>query len=98
MSQTDELIGIGEDGQIEWSSSIADFLAANDEDEETCDAVRALEPGDEVVLGGGAASEITIRRRIGGLAFGDDACPVHGAALLNGECLTCEDLAWKVTG
>lgn len=32
-------------------------------DPETCDAVRALEPGDEVVLGGGACPQITVRRR-----------------------------------
>jgi len=61
--QSYELIGIDEAGRVEWGSSIESFLSVNEDDPETCDAVRALEPGDEVVLGGGACPQITVRRR-----------------------------------
>lgn len=49
----------------EWSSTLADFLIANEEDEETRKTVLALAPGESVLLGGGAGV-LTRVKRIGG--------------------------------
>lgn len=42
--------------------SLVEFLAANHEDEETCAAVRALQPGESIEIGGGAAPLVEVRR------------------------------------
>lgn len=39
---------------------LADFLAANADDEETCASVRALRPGQGMVVGGGAAPAFAV--------------------------------------
>lgn len=59
-----DLIGLAESGAVIWQSSLASFLAHNADDEETCAAVGALRPGDQVVLGGGACPQVTVRRPV----------------------------------
>lgn len=48
---------ISDDGDS-WTTPLATFLRDNDEDVDTCERVRALGVGDEVVLGFG----VTVRR------------------------------------
>lgn len=46
----------------EWGGTIEQFLADNAEDEETCEAVRALQCGQSVDVGGGAAPAYRLHR------------------------------------
>lgn len=44
-------------------STLEEFLAANEEDAETCAIVSALKPGESVTLGGGAAPLFIVTAR-----------------------------------
>lgn len=45
-----------------WWTTLESFVAANHEDAETVAALRALDPGASVVIGGGAVPEVTVYR------------------------------------
>lgn len=42
-------------GETIDTCTLADFLGANADDEDVCDAARALKPGESTLIGGGAA-------------------------------------------
>lgn len=78
--------------------SLAEFLAANHEAEETCEAVRALTPGDAVELGGGACPLVEVRRSWEGErvthTWGNRPARVLGS-WLQGNGVEMVDLRWE---
>jgi hypothetical protein len=42
-------------GETVDTCTLADFLAANVDDDDVCDAARGLKPGESTLIGGGAA-------------------------------------------
>lgn len=45
-----------------WTCTVDEFLADNAEDAGTCEAIAAMQPGDVVRLGGGAAPVFVVTR------------------------------------
>lgn len=48
-------------GALEWEGPLADLLEQNADDPEVCEIFSALEPGQETLIGGGAAHAFRVR-------------------------------------